>query len=95
MTHCINIASSKVNPTMEITGRKVKTDRIDINGLYMAYNTEDVVTFKETCILAIEQSSGKKETKMRFVNELRAIRSKDRMLMVVNNFWLAGQGLKV
>lgn len=95
MTHCINIVSSKVNPTMEVTSRKVKMDRIDINGLYEAYREQDVATFKETCILAIEQSSGKKETKMRFVNELRSIKSKDRMLMVVNNFWLAGQGLKV
>lgn len=95
MTHCINIASSKVNPTMEVTVKKVKTDRIDISALYEAYREQDVRQFKETCIAAIQGSSGKMTTKMRFVNELRRVSSKERMLTVVNNFWLAGQGLKV
>ena len=95
MTHCINIASSKVNPTMEVTVKKVKTDRIDISALYEAYRVQDVATFKQTCIEVIQGSSGKKETKARFVTEIMGTRSKERMLTVVNNFWLAGQGLKV
>lgn len=95
MSHCININTVKVNPTMEVSVKKVKTDRIDISTFYDRYNTEDVATFKATCIEAIEQSSGKKETKMRFVNTLQQCRSKDKMLSVVTNYWLAGQGLKV
>jgi len=95
MSHCININSVKVNPTMEVSVKGVKTDRIDISSFYDRYAKEDVVAFKQTCIEAIEQSSGKKETKMRFVNEVRRLSSKDRMLSVVTNYWLAGQGLKV
>ena len=95
MTHCININSANVNPTMEVSGRKVKTDRIDIDALYLAYNTQDADTFKKTCIEAIQGSSGKKGTKASFVVKLMGTNTKDHMLMTVNNFWLAGQGLKV
>lgn len=95
MTHCINVRTANVNPTMETTTRSVKVDRIDINSLYGYYNTQTVDEFKKTCIEAIEQSSGKKTTKARFVAGLNQLRTKDRMLTTVNNYWLAGQGLKV
>lgn len=95
MSHCININTVKFNPTMEVSVKKVKTDRIDISAFYDRYAVEDTVTFKNTCVEAIMQSSGKKETKARFVMTLQQCRTKDKMLSVVSNYWLAGQGLKV
>ena len=95
MTHCINIASSKVNPTMEVTVRKVKTDRIDIQDVYTRFAAESTDTFRMSCKAAIEGSSGKKETKSRFLRALDETKSKDRMLKIVNDFYLAGHGLKV
>jgi hypothetical protein len=95
MTHCINIVSSKVNPTMEVSVRKVKTDRIDIQDVYSRFAVETADTFRMTCKTAIEGSSGKKETKSRFLRVLDETKSKDRMLKIVNDFYLAGNGLKV
>lgn len=95
MSHCININTATVNPTMEVSVKGVKTDRIDIKAFYARYDVEDTVTFKNTCIEAIMQSSGKKETKARFAMTLQQCRSKDKMLSVVTNYWLAGNGLKV
>lgn len=95
MTHCINIVSSKINPTMEVSVRKVKTDRINIQDIYTRFAAESMDTFRMTCKAVIEGSSGKKETKLRFLRALDETRSKDRMLKIVNDFYLAGHGLKV
>lgn len=95
MTHCININSASVNPTMEITVRKVRTDRIDIQAVYDAHASMGVEDFKDFCIEAIIASSGKVETKRRTYNAIARSLSKDNVLNIVNNYWLAGQGLKV
>ena len=95
MTHMININSAKVNPTMEVTVKKVKTDRIDIQAVYASYSSMGTDAFKAYCMDVIEGSSGKKETKMKFRSALMLIKSKDRMLKIVNDYYLAGNGLKV
>lgn len=95
MTHCINVVSSKVNPTMEVSVRKVQNDRIDIQDIYSRFAAESTDTFRMSCKAVIEGSSGKKETKLRFLRALDETKSKDRMLKIVNDFYLAGHGLKV
>jgi hypothetical protein len=95
MTHCINVVSSKVNPTMEVSVRKVQNDRIDIQDIYTRFAAESTDTFRMSCKAVIEGSSGKKETKLRFLRALDETKSKDRMLKIVNDFYLAGHGLKV
>jgi len=74
---------------------QVKVDRIDIEAVYSSYASMGTEAFKEYCTGVIEGSSGKKETKMKFRSALMLIKSKDRMLKIVNDFYLAGNGLKV
>lgn len=95
MSHCININTATVNPTMEVSVKKVKTDRISIQSVYSAYATMDTDAFKDFCIEAIQGSSGKNETKIRTGHAIHFARSKAQVLKIVNNYWLAGQGLKV
>lgn len=95
MSHCININTVKVNPTMEVSVRKVKTDRIDIQAIYGAHATMCAEDFRDFCIEAIIASSGKAETKKRTCNAIAKSWSKAHALTIVNNYWLAGQGLKV
>ena len=95
MTHCININSAKVNPTMEVTVKKVKTDRIDIQAVYSRYGALQLYGFKVYCMDVISGSSGKTETKIRFMNAIHFAKTKDRVLKIVNDYYLAGNGLKV
>ena len=95
MTHMININSAKFNPTMEVTVKKVKTDRIDIQAVfanYLAMGTED---FKDYSIDVIAASSGKTVTKVRASHAIHFAKSKAQVLKIVNNYYLAGNGLKV
>lgn len=95
MSHCINIISAKVNPTMEVTVRKVKNDRINIQEVYSQYGALDMEAFKDYCIDVIAASSGKTETKVRFSYAIHFAKSKARVLKIVNDYYLAGKGLKV
>ena len=95
MTHMINIISAKVNPTMEVTVKKVKTDRIDIQAVYASYSSMGTEAFKDFCIDVISGSSGKTETKVRFCHAIHFAKTKDRVLKIVNDYYLAGNGLKV
>lgn len=95
MSHCINIISAKANPTMEVTVRKVKNDRINIQEVYSQYGALHTDAFRSYCVDVIEASSGKAQTKMKFRNALMLTKSKDRMLKIVNDYYLAGNGLKV
>lgn len=95
MSHCININSAKANPTMEVTVRKVKTDRIDIQSVYAAYSNMGTEAFKAFSIDVINGSSGKTETKVKFCHAIHFAKSKDRVLKIVNDYYLAGNGLKV
>lgn len=95
MSHCININTVKVNPTMEVSVRKVKTDRIDIQSVYSAYAIMDTDAFKDFCFDAIAASSGTNYTKIHTGHAIHFARSKAQVLKIVNNYWLAGQGLKV
>ena len=95
MTHMININSAKVNPTMEVTVKKVKTDRIDIQAVYASHASMGMEDFKDFCIDVIAASSGKTETKVRTTVAIHFAKSKARVLMIVNNYYLAGNGLKV
>ena len=95
MTHMININSAKVNPTMEVTAGKVKTDRIDIQAVYASYSSMGTEAFKDYCIDVIAASSGKTETKVRFSHAIHFTKSKISVLKIVNNYYLAGNGLKV
>ena len=95
MTHMININSAKFNPTMEVTVKKVKTDRIDIQAVYASHASMDTEAFKDYSIDVISGSSGKTETKMRFMNAIHFAKSKAHVLKIVNDYYLAGNGLKV
>lgn len=95
MSHCININTVRVNPTMEVSVKKVKTDRIDIQSVYSAHATMDTDAFKDFCFNVIADSSGKNDTKIRTCHAIHFARSKAQVLKIVNNYWLAGQGLKV
>jgi hypothetical protein len=95
MTHMINIISAKVNPTMEVTAKKVKTDRIDIQDVYASYSSMSIEAFKDFAIVVIAGSSGKTETKVRFCHAIHFAKTKDRVLKIVSDYYLAGNGLKV
>ncbi len=95
MTHMININSAKFNPTMEVTVKKVKTDRIDIQAVYASHASMGMEAFKDFCIDVIAASSGKTETKVRTSHAIHFAKSKAQVLMIVNNYYLAGNGLKV
>lgn len=96
MTHAINIHSAHVNPTQEIS-RSVKTEKIDIAVVYKQYkdSTIDVNSFRATCIAAINGSSGKPDKKRLSVNALQTQKSKAQLLFKTNNYFMAGQGLRV
>lgn len=77
---------------------RVKKDTIGDDGmrfLYEKYATESLDSFRLLCKEAIERSTGKRETKDKFIRELEKATSNLTMLKKVTNYFLAGQGLGV
>lgn len=77
---------------------RVKKDTVGEAGLqilYSSYGTQSLIEFRSLCISLIEQSTGKRETKDKFIRVFESARSKDEMLRSASNYLLAGQGLGV
>lgn len=77
---------------------RVKVDEIGddvLKKIFEAYSTQAIDLFRKTCIDVILMSSGKASTKASTVDSLNKTKSKDRMVTMVTNYTLAGQGLGV
>lgn len=77
---------------------RVKNDTVGEGGmkfLFSQYETATLEGFRIICKNLIEESSGKRTTKDKFINELERATSKDYMVKKVTNYLMAGQGLGV
>lgn len=77
---------------------RVKNDTVGTEGmkfLFEQYSTSTFEAFREMCKDTIEESTGKRATKDKFLFEIDRATSKDTMLKKVTNYLLAGQGLGV
>ena len=77
---------------------RVKNDTVGDGGmslLFSEYQTSTLEQFRVTCNTLIEDSSGKRATKDKFLAEIARATSKDKMITKVTNYLLAGQGLGV
>lgn len=84
--------------TQSSSSQRCKVDLIGDNGLqvlFKLYETETQEDFRQTCIEFIKSSSGKKDTKQKFVNILESSNSKDKILKTTTNYIMAGQGYGV
>lgn len=84
--------------TQQTSKARVKNDTIgDDKMVYInkAFMKSDLDEFRKVCIDAIQESSGKPATKLRFTDELNRAPNKAKMLFTVTNYFLAGQGLGV
>jgi len=84
--------------TQNSSKARIKNDTVGNSGLkqlYQSFETQSSEEFRITCISIIEQSSGKRTTKDRFITELNNAKSKNTMLIKVNNYLMAGQGYGV
>lgn len=78
--------------------QRCKVDLVGENGLknlFALYQTQGMLDFKVTCMSLVEESSGKRHTKDKFIGELDKALSKDKCLKITTNYILAGQGLGV
>jgi len=77
---------------------RVKQDTVGEDGmkfLFSQYQSATLESFRVICKELIEQSSGKRTTKDKFIYELERATSKDVMVTKVTNYLMAGQGLGV
>jgi hypothetical protein len=77
---------------------RVKKDTVGEDGmkfLFSQYQTATLDGFRTICKGLIEESSGKRSTKDKFINEIERATSKDTMVTKVTNYLMAGQGLGV
>ena len=79
---------------------RVKQDTLGNEGLkflYGQFESKEVTLqdFRITCLQLIEQSAGKRSTKDKFIQLINTAKSKQDMVVKVNNYMLAGQGLGV
>jgi hypothetical protein len=77
---------------------RVKKDTVGEDGmkfLFSQYQTATLDGFRIICKGLIEESSGKRSTKDKFINEIERATSKDTMVTKVTNYLMAGQGLGV
>jgi len=84
--------------TQSNSKQRCKVDTIGTVGLellFEEYNDIPLEAFRILCIHMIADSSGKKETKDRFVSLIEKASSKEKMLTTTTNYILAGQGLGV
>jgi hypothetical protein len=84
--------------TQKNSRKRVEVDLVGDTGLkllFSEFETQTLVGFRTICKSLIEQSSGKRETKNKFLNELERATSKELMLNKVTNYMLAGQGLGI
>ncbi len=77
---------------------RVRQDTVGEDGLKFLFSQYQAATlegFRVTCKSLIEESSGKRTTKDKFIYELDRATSKDVMVTKVTNYLMAGQGLGV
>ncbi len=79
---------------------RIKQDNLGNEGLkflYGQFESKEVTLqdFRTTCLQLIEQSTGKRTTKDKFIQLINTAKSKQDMVVKVNNYMLAGQGLGV
>ena len=77
---------------------RVKKDTVGEDGmkfLFSQYQSATLEGFRVICKSLIEESSGKRTTKDKFIYELERATSKDVMVTKVTNYLMAGQGLGV
>lgn len=77
---------------------RVKNDTVGNDGMKFLFNQYETATldgFRIICKSLIEDSSGKRTTKDKFIYELERATSKDYMVKKVTNYLMAGQGLGV
>jgi hypothetical protein len=87
-----------ITTTQTSSKARVKHDGIGedmIKNIFDNYTVMHVEDFRNLCIQAIEASTGKKETKQKFINIIQAVQSKTTMMTKVTNYFLAGEGKKV
>ena len=63
--------------------------------IFENYTTMPVEEFRLLCLQAIDDSTGKNETKLAFTDIIRQANSKTTMMAKVTNYFLAGEGKKV
>jgi hypothetical protein len=84
--------------TQKSSKPRIKNDTVGDDGLkllFSEFEKQTLVGFKVLCTSMIEQSSGKRDTKEKFIREIEKATSKQVMLTKVTNYFLAGQGLGV
>lgn len=78
--------------------QRCKADLVGSEGLkslFKLYESQGLLDFKLSCTSLIENSSGKRLTKDKFISEIDMAVTKDRCLKTTTNYVLAGQGLGV
>lgn len=84
--------------TQRSSRQRVKHDSVGDDGLkflFSEFESQTLNGFRVICTSLIEQSTGKRETKDRFIREIEHATSKQVMLTKVTNYLMAGQGLGV
>lgn len=84
--------------TQKSSKQRVKNDTVGAEGLrylFSHYPRQSLEDFRNTCVSMIVNSSGKPETKRKFVDEIDAASDKETMLKKVTNYIMAGQGYGV
>jgi hypothetical protein len=77
---------------------RIKQDTVGDSGMKFLFSQYQEVTledFRVICKSLIEESSGKRTTKDKFIYVLERATSKDVMVTKVTNYLMAGQGLGV
>jgi len=81
---------TQTNSRARIKEDTIGEDRMKtLNQVFISASMDD---FRKMCIEAIEASSGKPSTKLRFTDEMQRSTSKAKMLFSVTNYFLAGEG---
>lgn len=77
---------------------RVKNDQLGderLKLLFAAFQSHNLEEFRNFCQVTIEESSGKRATKDKFITLIKTAPSKNDMLTKVSNYLMAGQGLGV
>jgi len=96
---CIGVCCWNTGLVSQITqtnsSPRVKKDGIGddvIKELYAQFESAGVDDFRNMCKEAISNSSGKPETKRKFIGLLDRATNKNDMVMKITNYFLAGEG---
>lgn len=86
----MNITQPQSSSKARVKEDGIGEDRmININKQFVSSSIDE---FRQLCIEAIEASSGKPATKIRFTDEMKRAPNKAKMLFTISNYFLAGEG---